>query len=143
MGFTITYTETPAPSKEEMGLTVTHPRTHATTRNVPAKMLIVNAKGKLIPCNYQYWYCASDYGVGSGNDYVPSGEGPVSPENLTVVQEQTYESETWRSMELDEFIRNQPDAQSSKGRAVHQVRKRNGGPTTKTRLLACARSTHR
>ena len=54
-----------------------HPVTDCT-----AKILITDKGGNLIPCNYQFWYHADDYGVGGGCYYVPTNEGPICPDHI-------------------------------------------------------------
>lgn len=104
-----------------MSLTITYPKTHeawsggggicgsggtSATRNVPAKMLVADKDGHLIPCNYQYWFWGDDHGVGSGNHYVPFGERPVDPEALSVIKKVSFESEVSEGKGFHDFIHN-------------------------------------
>jgi len=106
-----------------MNLTITYPRTNeaydsrnfisdeyygcSATHDVPAKMLVEDVEGNLIPCNYQYWFWGDDHGVGSGNNYVPSGEQPIDPETLSVIKRESFESGGSSGGEgFHDFIRN-------------------------------------
>lgn len=102
-----------------MSLSITYPRTHeahdsrnsvteeyvgfSATRNTPAKMLITDKEGKLVPCNYQSWLVADDHGVGRGIHYVPSDEKPIDPTNLMVVKKEIIETESEYSG-FDDFV---------------------------------------
>jgi hypothetical protein len=101
-----------------MNLEITYPETHeaqtnrsfggctsgtSATRNTPAKILVSDKNGNLIPCNYQSWYYGDDDGVGGGNHYVPSGEKPIDSEALEVIKREFFESESIEK--FHEFIR--------------------------------------
>ncbi len=104
-----------------MSLSITYPRTHeahdsrnsitdeyvgfSATRDVPAKMLITDKEGRLIPCNYQYLLVADDHGVSDGILYVPSDEKPVNPETLKVIKREVVENENEYGG-FDDFVRN-------------------------------------
>ena len=111
----------PKPKGEQtMSLTITYPTTNeahssrnsntneyvgtSATRDTPAKMLVKNEKGNLIPCNYQSWVVAHDHGVGGGVDFVPSGEKQIDSETLNVIEERTFESKFSESGDFYDFI---------------------------------------
>lgn len=104
-----------------MSIEITYPRTHeawsggggisgaggtSATHDVPAKILVADKEGNLIPCNYQYWFWGSDNGGSSGNRYVPSGEQSVSSEALSVIKNETFENESSEGEGFHDFIRN-------------------------------------
>lgn len=93
-----------------MGPRITYPRTneawfsesaasfkevefsHSARHNTPAKLLLLDKDGSLIPCDYQNWNCSSGYDMAFGICFVPSGLNPVDLKNLTMIKSESFES---------------------------------------------------